>query len=41
MKDDRDRDINELKAWLQITLQKLQPPPQLAGEVAKDMGESA
>ena len=40
-KDDRERDMNELKAWLQITLQQMQPPPQLAGEVQKDMGESA
>lgn len=38
-RDDRERDMNELKAWLQLTLQNMQPPPQLAGEVSTDMGQ--
>lgn len=39
-KDDRERDMNELKAWLAVTLQQMQPPPQLSAEVAGDVGES-
>lgn len=40
MKDDAAHDREELKAWTQITLQKMQPPPALATEVAKDTAQT-
>lgn len=41
LKADAAYDREELKGLMAAVLQKLQPPPQLAAEVSKDMGESA
>jgi hypothetical protein len=40
MKDSAAHDREELKSWTQITLQKMQPPPQLASEVSKDSAQN-
>jgi len=40
MKDDGAYDREELKAMNALLLQRMQPPPVLAGEVAEDMSES-
>ena len=39
MKDEAAHDREELKAWTQITLQKMQPPPELSTAVAEDIKE--
>jgi len=40
MKDDAAHDREELKAWKDIMLQKMQPPPQLAAEVSGNTAET-
>ena len=40
MKDDAAHDREELKAWKDIVLQKMQPPPALASEVAGNAQDS-
>jgi hypothetical protein len=40
LNNDTKRDTEELKGMVSLLLQKLQPPPQLAGEVAGDMSKS-
>lgn len=37
MKDEAAYNREEMKAFKEVILQKMQPPPQLAGEVSKDM----
>jgi hypothetical protein len=37
---DVKRDVAELAGVVQLLLQKMQPPPALAAEVAKDLGET-
>jgi hypothetical protein len=39
--NDTKQDIEQLKALLQLVLAQMQPPPMLAGEVAKDMAEDS
>lgn len=39
-KDDAAHDREELKAWTQITLQKMQPPPQMAAEVGENTAKT-
>ena len=40
MKDDAAHDREELKAWKDIVLQKMQPPPALSAEVAENAQDS-
>ena len=38
-RDDQKRDADELKAWLQLVLQRMQPNVDLSSEVAEDISE--
>ena len=38
-RDDQKRDAEELKSWLQLVLQKMQPNVDLSGAVAEDIAE--